>query len=122
MAIAYLLKQTMDVVYADNQLTAALDKLCCYKDSDEMTNIDVKMIKQALTKQKRSSNVIRYDEIISCESNLFLHIVNQQDGLKLACSKSTDSSHFSDAGEELSLVDTEAVYDDAAEGGWLEMS
>ena len=74
MAIAYLLKQDEDVSYRDNQLTDALDKLCCFEESDEtMINVDVKMIKQALTKARGTSNIIAYSTILGTESEHFLH-------------------------------------------------
>ncbi len=79
-----------------------------------MAEVDVKMISKAF-KRPRGFNamVIQYDAIISSESDLFLHIVDDQDGMKLACSKSFDGSHFIDAEQELS-PDTETVYKDAA--------
>ena len=81
MAIAYLLKQDEDVSYRDNQLTAALDKLCWFEESDEtMINVDAKMIKQA-TKPRGASNIIGYGTMH------FLHISYDRDGLKLGCSK-----------------------------------
>jgi len=122
MGIAYLLKQAVDVTYRDNQLTAALDELCCFDMSDgNMIKVDVNMIKQAFSKPRFSDDIIRYDEIVHDEGDHFLHILKDQDGnITLACSKSGDDSQFSIAEQELSL-DPETVYKDAAEGGWSEM-
>jgi sentrin-specific protease 1 len=122
MGIAYLLKQAVDVIYRDNQLTTALDELCSFDVSDEnMIKVDVAMINQALTRPRGSDDhVIRYDEIVHDESDHFLHILKDENGYTVACSKSDDDSQFSTAEQELSL-DPETVYKDAAEGGWPDM-
>ena len=100
-AIAHLLKQALGVVYIDNQLTSAINKLCCYEERDPATaKVDVNMIKKAFKRPGRGSNqtVIQYDAIISSESDLFLHIVDEKDGMKLACSKSpSEGSQFTNA-------------------------
>eukprot|EP00986_Skeletonema_menzelii_P017430 scaffold19452_cov150-Skeletonema_menzelii.AAC.1 len=78
------------------------------------------MIKQALTKPRGTSNIIGYSTILGTESEHFLHISYDRDGLKLGCSKSANGNYLSDSEQELS-PNTEAVYKDAAEGGWPEM-
>ena len=88
MGIAYLLKQAVDVIYRDNQLTTALDELCSFDVSDEnMIKVDVAMINQALTRPRGSDDVIRYNEIVHTESDHFLHILKDEDGYTLVCSK-----------------------------------
>ena len=66
------------------------------------------MIKQALTKPRGTSNIIGYSTILGTESEHFLHISYDRDGLKLACSKSADGNYLSDSERELS-PNTEAV-------------
>jgi hypothetical protein len=53
------LTQSVDTVYEDHLVIAALDKLCCFNVNDEeMIGVDVAMIKQAFTRPKGSSDVI----------------------------------------------------------------
>jgi len=87
------LTQSVDTVYEDHQLIAALDKLCCFNVNDEeMIGVDVAMIKQAFTRPKGSSDVIiiPYGQVIRVESEHYLHIIKCGDVMKIACSKSTN--------------------------------
>ncbi len=121
-ATVHLLKQTLDVVYEGNQLTSVLNKLCGYVEGDTtMVKVDETMITNAFKRPREfDSMAIQCDAIISSESDLFLHVVDYKDGVKLACSKSSDGSNFTDAENELS-PDTETVFKDAAKKGWVGM-